>query len=121
MKLVPILFLLLVPTLVLSDPLVSVIVRVYERAHLLGETLESIQKQSYKNLEIIIVDDGSTDPNVRKILKERADKDHRIKLHLLEKNGGGPAALNAALTLVTGDYIAIHDSDDISHKDKFKL
>ena len=102
-------------------PLVSVIVRVYNRAHLLEETLDSIQEQTYNNIEIIIVDDASPDPEVMMILKQRAKKDRRIRLFTLEENVGGPEALNFGLTKVRGAFVAICDSDDVNQLNRLQL
>lgn len=89
---------------------VSVIVPVYNVEQYVAKCLDSIINQTYKNLEIICVDDGSTDKSGY-ICDEYAKKDSRIKV-FHKANGGLASARNAALTHVTGDYIGFVDSDD---------
>lgn len=91
-------------------PLISIIIPVYNAMEHLDKCLDSVQKQTYSNLEIIVVDDGSTDGS--EILCDRyAENDCRIKV-LHQKNGGVAKARNAALEIVTGEYIGFVDSDD---------
>ncbi len=89
---------------------VSVIVPVYNTEKYLEKCLDSIINQTYKNLEIILVDDGSPD-NSGSICDEYAIKDSRIKV-IHKENGGLSSARNAGLDIATGDYIAFIDSDD---------
>ncbi|GHT52294.1 hypothetical protein AGMMS49982_12120 [Bacteroidia bacterium] len=89
---------------------ISVIIPVYNVEKYLRECLESIVNQSYKNLEIIVVDDGSPD-NSREIYNEYAAHDSRIKI-IKQKNGGLSAARNAGIRAATGDWIHFIDSDD---------
>ncbi len=93
------------------NPLVSVIIPVYNRADLIRETIESVLKQTYQNIEIIVVDDGSTDNSIE-ILNEFSKK---IKLfqHPGKINKGQAAAINLGLKMAKGSYIAILDSDDL--------
>jgi glycosyltransferase involved in cell wall biosynthesis len=94
----------------MKTPLVSVIVPIYNVEPYLEKCLNSIINQTYKNLEIILVDDGSPD-NCGKICDEYALKDKRIKvIHKL--NGGLSDARNAGLDIAAGEYIAFVDSDD---------
>ena len=97
------------------DSLVSVIVPVYKVEKYLSKCLDSIVNQTYKNLEIILVDDGSPD-NSGKICDEYAQKDSRIKV-IHKENGGLSSARNAGLDIATGEYIAFADSDDSVHLD----
>lgn len=93
-----------------SQPKISVIVPVYKTEGLLDRCVESIVGQTYKNLEIILVDDGSPD-NCPAMCDEWAEKDSRIRgIH--KENGGVSSARNAALDIATGDYIGFVDSDD---------
>ena len=93
-----------------NDPLVTVIVPVYNTAKYLPECLNSVINQSYKNLEIICIDDGSTDDS-SKIIEQYAKKDPRIKpVH--QSNQGQSAARNVGLAKATGDFISFIDSDD---------
>lgn len=90
--------------------LVSVIVPVYNVAPYLREALDSVVNQTYKDLEIIIVDDGSTDGSAD-ICEEYADSDARIKL-IKQPNKGLSGARNTGLEIATGDLVAFVDSDD---------
>lgn len=90
--------------------LISIIVPVYNVENYLKKCIESILKQTYKNLEIICVNDGSTD-NSQKILEEYAQKDDRIKVEN-KKNGGLSSARNFGLSKAKGSYICFIDSDD---------
>lgn len=94
------------------DGLVSVIVPVYNAKDYLGETLESIFKQTYKNIEIICIDDMSTDGS-RDLIANYAQKHDNIVPLLLEKNGGVANARNKGIEVARGRYIAFLDSDDI--------
>lgn len=91
-------------------PLFSVIVPVYNVEKYLKQCVESIVNQTYKNIEIILVDDGSPD-NCPKMCDEWAQKDARIKV-VHKKNAGSSSARNAGLNIATGDYIIFIDSDD---------
>lgn len=90
--------------------LISVIVPVYNVEAYLGRCVESILQQTYKNLEIILVDDGSTD-SCPHLCDEWAKIDERI-IVIHKKNGGLSDARNAGLNIATGDYIGFVDSDD---------
>jgi len=92
------------------NPLISVIVPVYRVEAFLPRCLDSIRGQTYKNLEIILVDDGSPD-NCGKICDEYAEMDSRIRV-IHKKNGGLSSARNAGLDVAVGDYIGFVDSDD---------
>lgn len=93
-----------------SQPKISVTVPVYKTEGLLDRCVESIVGQTYKNLEIILVDDGSPD-NCPAMCDEWAEKDSRIRV-IHKENGGVSSARNAALDIATGDYIGFVDSDD---------
>ena len=90
--------------------LVSVIIPVYKVELYLQQCIESVINQSFQNLEIILVDDGSPD-NCPQICDEYAKKDNRIKV-IHKENGGLSDARNVGLDLATGDYIFFVDSDD---------
>ena len=90
--------------------LISVIVPVYNVEKYLDKCIQSIVDQTYTNLEIILVDDGSPD-NSGAICDEWAEKDNRIKV-IHKANGGLSDARNAGLDIATGEYIAFVDSDD---------
>ena len=94
----------------MQTPLISVIVPVYNIMEYLPRCVESIQKQTYPNLEIVLVDDGSTD-GTGALCDKLAAGDSRIRVYHKE-NGGSSSARNLALKLVTGEYIGFVDSDD---------
>ena len=96
---------------VIKNPTISVIVPVYMVEDYLDECIKSILIQTYRYLEIILVDDGSTDSCPQKC-DEWANKDKRICV-IHKKNGGLSSARNAGLKIATGDYIGFVDSDDI--------
>ncbi|OUQ56652.1 hypothetical protein B5E58_10530, partial [Tyzzerella sp. An114] len=89
---------------------ISVIVPIYNVEKYLNRCVDSIINQTYKNLEIILVDDGSPD-NCGKICDEYAKKDNRIKV-VHKENGGVSSARNVGLNIATGDYIGFVDGDD---------
>ena len=90
--------------------LISVIVPVYNVEKYLNKCLDSIISQTYTNLEIILIDDGSTD-NCGKICDEYASKDKRIKV-IHKENAGVSSARNYGIQCATGDWIMFVDSDD---------
>ncbi len=92
------------------NKLISVVVPIYKVEKYLDRCVESIVKQTYKNLEIILVDDGSPD-NCPKMCDEWGKKDKRIKV-IHKKNGGLSDARNAGLDVMTGEYVTFVDSDD---------
>ena len=94
----------------MKEPLISVIVPIYNVENYLDKCIESIVNQTYKNLEIILVDDGSPD-NSPKICDNWALKDNRIKV-IHKENGGLSSARNAGIQNASGEYIAFIDSDD---------
>ena len=93
-----------------SKPLVSIIVPIYNVEKFLDDCVESIVKQSYDNLDIILVDDGSPD-NSPKICDEWAKKDNRIKV-IHKKNGGVCSARNEGIKSAKGEWISFVDADD---------
>lgn len=94
-------------------PLVSVIMSVYNDSKYLSEAINSILNQTFKDLELIIVDDASTDESLA-IIENFRLKDHRIKLLKNDKNLGLTANLNRMIEIAKGDFIVRMDSDDIS-------
>ena len=95
--------------------LISIIIPVYNVAPYLAEALESATHQTYKELEIIIIDDGSTDGSGI-ICDEYAKRDDRIRV-VHQENRGLSAARNTGLDMITGDAVAFLDSDDAYHPD----
>lgn len=101
------------------EGLVSVITPVYNVEKYIKKTIESILAQSYDKIEIILVDDCSTD-NSAKIIHDMKENHPEIVYHLQEKNMGAGAARNKALELAKGQYVAFLDSDDLWKKQKIE-
>lgn len=101
-----------------DNPLISIIVPVYNVERYLNRCLDSITQQTYSNLEIILVDDGSTDKSGI-ICDEYALKDNRIKV-LHQKNAGQSCARNVGLDIALGTFIGFVDSDDWIVPDMFE-
>ena len=99
-------------------PLISVIVPVYKVEKYLNQCIESVLAQTYQNLEIILVDDGSPDRS-GEICEEYAKKDTRIRV-LHKSNGGLSTARNTGLQIISGAYIAFLDSDDYLAPDMYE-
>lgn len=97
----------------INTPLISVIVPVYNVAEYLPKCVDSILAQSYSHLEIILVDDGSTDESGR-ICDEYSKNDSRVKT-IHKANGGLSDARNVGIEASSGDYIMFVDSDDLIH------
>lgn len=95
---------------IMKTPLISVIVPCYNVEQYLPKCVDTILSQTYSNLEIWLIDDGSPD-NSGKICDECAQKDNRIKV-IHKKNGGLSDARNVAIDMATGEYITFVDSDD---------
>lgn len=94
------------------DELISVIVPIYNTGKYLVECVESLRKQTYSNIEIILVDDGSTDASIE-ICDEFAEKDSRVKV-FHKKNEGVAVARNFGIQQSNGQYVVIVDSDDVA-------
>ena len=102
----------------MPQPKVSVIVPVYNAEKYLERCINSLKNQSLEDIEIILVDDSSTDSSLE-ICSKMAEKDLRIKvIHTV--NEGAGYARNAALEIATGEYIGFLDSDDFAEPDMFK-
>jgi len=93
-----------------SPPLVSVVICAHNAGDYLCDAIKSIVNQTHRNLEILVIDDGSTDGSIE---RARSIVDPRIRW-VSQPHRGKPAALNQALTLMTGKYYAIQDADDES-------
>lgn len=101
------------------NELVSIITPVYNNSEFIKQTIESVQKQTYKNWEMIIVDDCSTD-RTPELIKKISQKDDRIKYIKLENNSGAAIARNKALSESRGRFIAYLDADDLWEKNKIQ-
>lgn len=89
---------------------VSIIIRAYNRGYIIGDAIRSALSQTYRNYEILIVDDGSTD-NTRQIVEDFSNDRIRYLCH--EQNRGVGAACNTGISAATGDFVAFLDSDDL--------
>jgi len=100
-----------------ENPKVSVVIPTYNRAHLICRAIQSVLDQTYQNLEIIVVDDCSTD-NTEEIVKDF--KDERIRYIQHNENKGASAARNTGIKASQSEYIAFQDSDDEWFSDKLE-
>ncbi|MFD1675827.1 glycosyltransferase family 2 protein [Alicyclobacillus fodiniaquatilis] len=104
--------------------LVSVIVTNYQNANYIKACLDSIRKQSYREFELIVVDDCSTDESRHLIRHWKKRYKHRLKHRMLfvsmPRNIGFPGVLNVAMYLAKGEFIAVQDGDDISHPERIE-
>jgi len=104
--------------------LVSVVIPTYNRAELLAQCLLSVGKQTYRPLEIIVADDGSTDETAKVVANFReqaARQDDLTVTYLPLPRGGAPKARNAGVERATGEFIQYVDSDDLIHRQKIEL
>lgn len=93
-----------------NNPIVSVVIPTYNRAHLIGRAIQSVINQTYQDYEIIVVDDGSTD-NTKNVVNTFTDE--RVKyISLAESSGGSAAPRNMGVKSAKGEYIASLDDDD---------
>jgi len=100
-----------------KNPLVSVVIPTYNRADKIHMSLESVLGQTYENLEVIVVDDGSTD-NTEEVIKSYDDP--RIRYIEHEVNQGATAARNTGIKAALGEFVAFQDSDDKWHPKKIE-
>lgn len=106
----------------MNSPLVSIIIPTYNRAHLIGETLDSVLAQTYTNWECIVVDDGSTD-DTDKLLAAYCEKNPHFQYHQRPTNRpkGANTCRNYGFELSKGKYVNWFDSDDVMHQDKLLI
>jgi glycosyltransferase involved in cell wall biosynthesis len=102
------------------NEMVSVVLCAYNGASFIAEQLKSICNQTYRNLEIIIVDDSSTDDTIS-VIEKQQNIDNRIKLYQNQNNLGYNKNFERAFQLATGSYIAIADQDDVWHTEKIAI
>ena len=101
-----------------SRPLISIITPVFDTpVSRLEEAVQSVLTQAYENWELLLIDDGSTDPDLLRILPHLAGRDRRIVLANLGKHGGISAASNRGLELARGEWITFLDHDDVLEPD----
>lgn len=104
----------------MNEPLVSIITPVYNAERFLSDTIKSVQNQTYKNWEILLIDDCSKD-NSAQIIKEFQKYDNRIKYIKLKKNSGASVSRNEGIRNAKGRFIAFVDSDDIWKPEKLDI
>ena len=103
-----------------ENPLVSVVCLCYNHEHFIRKSVESVLNQSYKNIEVIIVDDCSTD-NSRQVIQDIVEEYPQVKILLLDENIGNTKAFNKGLALSSGDFIIDLATDDILLEDRVKI
>lgn len=105
---------------VTDGPLVTVLIAGYEAAETIGTSLRSLLEQTWRNLQIIVIDDCSPDKTCE-VVEKYASRDARIELVRMEQNGGAYVARNRGLELARGKYVTLHDADDWSHPHKIEF
>lgn len=103
----------------MSNVLVSVIVPTFNRAYCLDRTIDSVLAQTHTNVEVIVVDDGSTD-HTRRLVGERYGHDRRV-CYLYQANSGVAEARNRGLARATGEFVGLLDSDDVWKRWKLQV
>ncbi|MFC3170284.1 glycosyltransferase [Paracoccus fontiphilus] len=103
-----------------GGPKVTVLIAAYEASETLPTALRSLQQQTWQNLEIIVLDDCSPNPDTISVAEEFAVRDPRIRVIKMEENGGAYIARNRGLDEATGEYVTLHDADDWSHPKKIE-
>ena len=98
------------------EPLVNIVIPTFNRAHLIGQAVEAALGQSYRNLVVTVVDDGSTDATRDRLSSWFPDP--RFQYIQLAENAGTAQAKNVGLALTAADACTFHDSDDLPHRDK---
>ena len=96
---------------------ISVIIPTYNRADKIENSIRSVLNQTYQNVEVLVIDDASTD-NTENIV--RNIKDERLSYIRMPENGGASVARNEGVRYATGEWIAFHDSDDVWRPDKLE-
>ncbi|SEJ49013.1 glycosyltransferase [Demequina mangrovi] len=97
-----------------DGPLVSVLIPAFNCEDTIGYAIDSVLAQTHRSLEVIVVDDASTD-GTRAVVEDRIGRDSRLSLVRLTANGGAYAARNIALAGAAGDLVTVHDADDWAH------
>ncbi|MDF2765542.1 MAG: glycosyltransferase family 2 protein, partial [Rhodospirillales bacterium] len=103
----------------MSGPLVSVVIPAFNAERFLARTLDSVSRQTYSALEIIVVDDGSLDGTAG-IVRQQAALDPRVRL-IRQENAGVAAARNRGIAESDGCFVAPLDADDLWHPQKIEL
>lgn len=105
----------------MENHLVTVVVPTYNRASLILDALDSVYAQTYRPIELIVVDDGSTDdtkPSVYKWIDNHKTENDFSAIYMFQKNSGGNVARNLGISAAQGECVGFLDSDDLWHKDK---
>lgn len=105
---------------VVDGPKVTVLMAAYEAAGMIDTALRSLQEQTWRNLEILVLDDCSPSPAMGEVVARFAAADPRIRLIRMPVNGGAYVARNHGLDRATGEFVTIHDADDWSHPQKIE-
>lgn len=103
-----------------ENTLVSVIIPCYNSSLFIGKTIKSVLKQTYENLELIIIDDCSTDDSLN-VIRNFLEIDNRIRLVKLSQNSGAAISRNEGIKISNGRFIAFLDSDDIWRENKLEI
>ena len=103
-----------------KQPLVSIVVPVYNAARFMDDTIQTVLNQTYQNWELLLVDDCSSDDSVQ-IIKMYQKRDERIKLFKLSENSGAAIARNTGIDKAKGRYLAFLDADDLWVNTKLEL
>ena len=102
----------------MTSPIVSVVLPTFNRARLVGGTIDSIRSQTFADWELIVVDDGSTD-DTSAVLRAATETDSRIQI-VRQRNAGVAGAQNVGLNNARGEFIAFHGDDDFSHPSRLQ-
>ncbi len=105
---------------VTDGPKVTVLIAAYDSAATISTSLRSLQEQTWKNLEVIVIDDRSPTDDTCIVVRRFAESDARIRLIEMKTNGGAYVARNHGLDHATGTYVTLHDADDWSHPAKIE-
>ena len=106
----------------MEKPLILVAICNYNHSKYLEESIESIQNQTYSNLDICVIEDGSEDQeNVIELVKNLSNSDKRVRLLVNKQNKGKWYCLNSAIESTSGTICSSHDADDISLKDRIEI
>lgn len=109
------------PVPVTHGPLITVLVAAYNAAETLPTALRSLEEQTWRNLEILVIDDASPDNGaMARVVEDHAQRDPRIRLIRMAENGGAYVARNRGLDEAKGVYVTLHDADDWSHPKKIE-
>jgi glycosyltransferase involved in cell wall biosynthesis len=101
-------------------PKISILIPAYNCAHTIGRAIESARRQTLRDIEIVVVDDASSDGTFA-FVESLAAVEPRIKCMRLTKNGGASAARNAAIEMATGEWVAVLDADDWYENDRLEI